>query len=227
VEHHENIKHPAYGLATRQEMCWTPVVQLDGSRPPQVGLPSNRREVPLTTTTALRPRLRASSLAALASVPLLVLGLAACSSAEDDSASGSGVKTDSQIASDALAWDVANAECLRGEGFDVPDPSADGSRPGMSADIDLDAFATASGKCDAKVQGDLGPRPVTASEKKAQQEGEAEVRKTNECLRGKGFDVTDPGAGGSGASGGLESVPDDALKACGVEGGGNSVVVER
>jgi len=222
VEHHENIKHPAYGLATRQEVCWTPVVQLDGSRPPHVGLPSNRREVPMTTT-ALRPRLRASSIAALASVPLLVLGLAACSPAKDGS--GSTVKSESQIESDALAWDVAYAQCLRGQGIDAPDPSSDGNRQALKVD-DADALERASGTCSTKVTGELGPRPVSAFEKKAQQEGRDEMRKTSECLREKGYDVSDP-TDGSYILDGLENVPDEALEACGVAGGGAAVTVEK
>ena len=185
----------------------------------------------MTIVTSSRLRLRTSSLAALASVPLLVLGLAACSPASPgaDSASGSGAKSDSQVASDALAWDVANAQCMRGEGIDVPDPSSDGTSQGLKLGdgVDMDALGRASEKCTAEVTADLGPRPVTTSEKKAQQEGAAEVRGTNECLREKGFDVSDPVAGGSGASGGLENVPDEALAACGVSGGGAGVTVER
>lgn len=184
----------------------------------------------MTTITSSRLR-TPSSLAALASVPLLVLGLAACSPASSgaDSASGSGAKSDSQVASDALAWDVANAQCMRGEGIDVPDPSSDGTSRGLNLGdgVDMDALGRASEKCAVEVTADLGPRPVTASEKKAQQEGAAEMRKTNECLREKGFDVSDPVAGGSGVSGGLENVPDEALAACGVSGGGAGVTVER
>ena len=181
------------------------------------------------TTTTLRPRFRASSLAALASVPLLVLGLAACSPASSEEDSGSGVKSDSQIASDALAWDVASAQCMRDAGFDVPDPSSDGTKqsPNFDDDTDVEAFARASDECQAKVQGDLGPRPVTAAEKGAQQEGADATRKINECLREKGFDVSDPVAGGSGVTKGLEKVPDEALEACGLAGGGGAVTVER
>ena len=183
------------------------------------------------TTATLRPRLRTSSLAALASVPLLVLGLAACSPASSgsDSASGSGVKSDSQVASDALAWDVANAQCMRDAGFDVPDPSSDGTSQGLKVGdgVDMDALGRASEKCTAEVTGDLGPRPVSSSEEKARQEGAAEVLEANECLREKGFDVSDPVPGGSGVSKGLENVPDADLKACGVATGSAGVVVER
>jgi hypothetical protein len=181
-----------------------------------------------SSPSRLRLRLRTSS---LASVPLLVLGLAACSpsSSGADSASGSGAKSDSQVAGDALAWDVANAQCMRGEGIDVPDPSSDGTSRGLKVGdgVDMDALGRASEKCTAEVTADLGPRPVTASEKEAQQESAAEARKTNECLREKGFAVSDPVAGGSGVSTGLENVPDDALEACGVSGGGAGVTVER
>lgn len=184
-----------------------------------------------TATTSLRPRLWTSSLAALASVPLLVLGLAACSpeSSEKDTGAGSEVKSDSRVASDALAWDVANAKCMRAAGFDVPDPSSDGKRQGLPVGdgVDTDALVRAADNCDAEVTDDLGPRPVTASEKKARQEGEAKVRESNDCLREKGYDVSDPAPGGSGVTKGLEDVPDEALKACGVEGGSAGVVVER
>jgi len=184
----------------------------------------------MTTSSPPRPRLRTSSLAALASVPLLVLGLAACSpgSSGSDSASGSGAKSDSQVASDALAWDVANAQCMRGEGIDVPDPSSDGTSRGLKVGdgIDMDALGRASEKCAAEVTADLGPRPVSASEKKAQEDRREETRKTTACLREKGFDVSDP-TDGSYIPEGLADVPGEALEACGMAGGSGSVTVER
>jgi len=181
-----------------------------------------------TTTTTCRPRRRTSSLAALASVPLLVLGLAACSpsSSGSGSGSGSGVKSDSQVASDALAWDVANAQCMRAAGFDVPDPSSDGTSQGLKVGDDMDALGRASEKCTAEVTDDLGPRPVSASEKKAQEDHREETRKTTACLREKGFDVSDP-TDGSYIPEGLADVPDEALQACGMAGGGGAVTVER
>ena len=178
-----------------------------------------------TTSSRPRPRPRRTSAAALAAVPLLVLGLAACSAGS----SGSAVKSDSEIAGDAVAWDVAYATCMRGEGVDVPDPSPDGTKtaPNFADDLDTEAFERANETCEAEVQRDLGPRPVSAAEKSAEQEAAAEMQETNDCLRAKGFDVSDPSAGGTGVTRGLETVPDEALRACGVDGGGNGAVVER
>jgi hypothetical protein len=170
----------------------------------------------MTTT----PRLT-STLIALAAVPLLVVGLAACSSG-DGAAGSPGVKSDSQVEDDALAWDVANASCLRSEGLDVEDPGAD---DGMRAPLtgDMDAVMAAAEKCEEKTNDDLGPRPVTSSEKKSSKEREAEMRETAKCLREKGYEVPDPAADGSADAGG-EVLPADVLEECGGAVGGSSVV---
>ena len=174
----------------------------------------------MTITARLIP-----ALFALTAVPLLVVGLAGCAGDGGGGASPQ-VKSDSQVADDALAWDVANAGCLRGEGLDVEDPSGDGGpRAALPMDGDPEVMAAAYEKCTEKTNADLGPRPQTAAEQKRGEEAEAAMRETAECLREKGYDVPDPSAGGGGYAGG-ETIPDDVAKACGGAVGG-SVTVER
>ncbi|WP_209559341.1 hypothetical protein [Frigoribacterium sp. PvP032] len=173
----------------------------------------------MTISTRLRP-----TLFALAAVPLLVVGLAGCSGGEGGASPQ--VKSDSQVADDALAWDVANAGCLRGEGLDVQDPTADGLTKGaIPMGADPEVTSAAMEKCQEETNADLGPRPQSAAEEKSNEEAEAAMRETAECLREKGYDVSDPSADGAGSSDG-ETIPDDVAKACGGAVGG-SVTVER
>ena len=165
------------------------------------------------------------ALFALAAVPFLVAGLAACTSGGDDAAPG--VKSDSQIASDAQKWDVANATCLRGEGIDMPDPSADGMQQGIPMTGDMDAMAASMDKCQKKVTEELGPRPVTAQEKKSMKEYEDSARESAKCLREKGYDVADPSQGGSGLGNGAEAVPTEVLDACGGSAGNGAATVQK
>lgn len=173
------------------------------------------------TTTSRTSR----ALFALAAVPLLVVALAACTSGDGDATPD--VKSDSQISSDAQRWNVANASCLREEGIDVPDPTADGMQKGFPADIDMDTLNAAFETCEEKVTDELGPRPVTAQEKKAQQEYEEQARESAKCLRDKGYDVADPSQGGSGLGNGAEDVPADVLEACGGTAGNGSTTVQK
>ncbi|ROP75240.1 MULTISPECIES: hypothetical protein [unclassified Frigoribacterium] len=173
------------------------------------------------TTTSRTSR----ALFALAAVPLLVVALAACTSGDGDATPD--VKSDSQVSSDAQKWDVANASCLRSEGIDMPDPSADGMKQGIPMTGDMDAMTASIDKCEKKVTDELGPRPVTAQEKKLQKEFEEQARESAKCLREKGYDVADPSEGGSGLGNGAEDVPDDVLEACGGAAGNGSVTVQK
>ena len=161
----------------------------------------------------------------LAAVPLLVVALAACTSGGGDATPD--VESDSQIASDAQKWDVANASCLREEGIDVPDPTADGMQAGIPMTGDMDAMAASMDTCQKEVTDELGPRPVTAQEKKSMKEFEEQARESAKCLRDKGYDVKDPSEGGSGLGNGAEDVPDDVLEACGGAAGNGSVTVQK
>lgn len=173
------------------------------------------------TTTSRTSR----ALFALAAAPLLVVALAACTSGDGDATPD--VKSDSQVSSDAQKWDVANASCLRSEGIDMPDPSADGMKQGIPMTGDMDAMTASIDKCEKKVTDELGPRPVTAQEKKLQKEFEEQARESAKCLREKGYDVADPSEGGSGLGNGAEDVPDDVLEACGGAAGNGSVTVQK
>ncbi|KIU03381.1 hypothetical protein [Frigoribacterium sp. MEB024] len=157
------------------------------------------------------PRTRGTLFAAL---PLLVVALAGCSTAADDPAG-----SESQIAADAQAWDLANASCLREAGVDIGDPSGDGGGMAISRGdgLDMDALLAASETCRESTTDELGERPVTASEKESQDEFDAMLRESAECVRDAGYDVTDQldGAGGTDT---MDDVPEGVLEECGAFG---------
>jgi hypothetical protein len=165
------------------------------------------------------PRTRSGLFAAL---PLLVVALAGCSATADGAPE---TKSDSQIAADAQAWDLANANCMREAGVDIGDPSDDGGGMAISRgdDMDMDALLAASEKCAKSTTDELGERPVTASEKKSQDEFEAKLRESTECIRDNGYDVPDQ-VDGSGGTDSMDDVPDDVLEECGAIGGMSTTV---
>jgi len=152
-----------------------------------------------------------------AALPLLVGALAGCSTAADDAAAET--KSESQIAADAQAWDLANANCLREAGVDIGDPSGDGGGMAISRGdgLDMDALLAASETCRESTTDELGERPVTASEKKSQDEFDARLRESAECVREAGYDVTDQldGAGGTAT---MDDVLAGVLEECGAFG---------
>jgi hypothetical protein len=166
------------------------------------------------------PRRITSTLFALAAVPALVLGLAACAPGSGDDGDPR-VKSESEIAAAAEKWNAAFDTCLASEGIDTQ-PSEDGSKPGIQMG---GAQEESMNTCTDKVSADLGPRPVTADEKKMVESWKEEGLKSAKCLRGKGYDVADPTA-----DMGIEipdGVSDEDLETCGVGMGGMSTVEER
>jgi hypothetical protein len=177
----------------------------------------------MTTIPRRIPRLT-TTLSALAAVPLLVVALAACSPAEEGG-SGPEVKSESQVADDAVAWDLAHTSCLRDEGIDIPDASADeGSRAPLTGDVDV--MMAAQEKCDASTNADLGPRPVTASEKKESAERDEKMRKSAECLRKKGYNVPDSYSEATTEADAPDLIPEKDAEECG-GAGGSMMTVER
>lgn len=165
------------------------------------------------------PRIRSALFAAL---PLLVVALAGCSTSADDAPE---TRSDSQIAADAQAWDLANASCMREAGVDIGDPSGDGGGMAISRgdDMDMDALLAASEKCRESTTDELGERPVTASEKEDQDEFEATLRESTECLRDAGYDVPDQ-LDGTGGTDSMDDVPEDVLEECGAFGSMSTTV---
>ncbi|MFJ4225447.1 hypothetical protein [Microbacterium sp. NPDC089695] len=110
------------------------------------------------------------------------------------------------------------AECLRGEGIDVPDLDDDGGVvKGESADYDTEAFEVAQQKCADEVG-----TPPAASERKQSGGGDdfAEfTRKAVECYREKGYEVVDP------APNEPLAVPSDAPEEVVAECGGQAMKI--
>jgi hypothetical protein len=151
----------------------------------------------------------------LAAVPLLVLGLAACSPSSGD---GPKVKSESEITAAVAKWDSAMDACLASAGFDS-EPEEGGTREALEmGSPKMDAMET----CTDKVAADLGPRPVTAEEKEMRESWKEQELETAQCLRGKGYDVADPAEDLSTVY--PDGISDEDLEACGM---GMSTTVER
>ncbi|WP_314102800.1 hypothetical protein [uncultured Frigoribacterium sp.] len=164
--------------------------------------------------------------ALLLALPLFAVALAGCSAGSDAGGDSSTPRSESQLAADAKAWDVANAQCLRDAGIDVGDPSeSGGTAVGVGGDFDPEAFQAAARTCREEVSAELGERPVTAAEEKAQGEYEEQLRESNACLRDEGYDAPDPKEGDGGAmisEAPDQDIPDDVLEACGAFAGSGS-----
>jgi hypothetical protein len=141
---------------------------------------------------------------------VLMLGvlLSGCGSADGDQENAG----ESTSASTFEDYQIAFSACMRENGFDVPDPSGDGSLKVPAID-DMDAFTKASEACQDK----LGPPPAPEGEPtKSDEERLAEMVAIAECFREHGVDVPDP------KQGEMISIPldapEDVLKACAPEG---------
>lgn len=143
--------------------------------------------------TASPRRKKLGGIAALLAVPMLIVGLAACSPAAGggdtptpDSGSGQQQLTNTE-------WQLKYAECMRGEGIDMPDPSANGSVAMSLDDSNMAAVQAAAEVC----QGKLGQMPAMNAEEQAAAEQEylEWIRGVAECYRENGFDMPDPKTG--------------------------------
>jgi len=145
---------------------------------------------------------------ASAALPLLVAGLAACStSAGTDATSASEESTEKQ----ARDWDAALSSCLRDAGFDLDDPDLFGDEEGQGATVDWDAVGPATDACLAEVTDERGDRPVTEAEADAQADADAEVDRVRSCLEDHGVEVEDEGEGFFTPP---EDVPQDVVTDC-------------
>lgn len=155
----------------------------------------------------------------LLALPVAALLLSGCSAtAPKGDAAGSGGGTDSTA--DIQSWSVKYAGCMQDEGIDYPDPAPDSNGMMEALNIDelggMDVFAAADETCRGKI-GD--PPPPTGPDGKPLTE--EDMRKSTleltECLREQGVDVEDPTEGS-----GLtldETIPEEAMEACGLAGG--------
>jgi hypothetical protein len=150
----------------------------------------------------------ATTLAALAAMPLMIALFTACSSG---SPAAESKKSDSPGASkftDLGEWTLAYAKCMRSEGVDMPDPGPDGSMT-SSRTVDQGAYAAASKKCTDK----LGEAPAAPGQKQqSKQEVLDEQLKIAKCFRDNGIDMPDPKDGFISAIPG--NAPQGVLKKC-------------
>ncbi|MEO7015314.1 MAG: hypothetical protein ABI130_04145 [Leifsonia sp.] len=129
-------------------------------------------------------------LAALAAVPLMIALFTACSSTAPSADTTKTDRPGSSKITDLGDWQLAYAKCMRAEGIDYPDPSADG-RQTSSNKQDQGTLSAASKKCVGK----LGDAPTAPGQKKqSQQEVLADQLKIAQCFRDNGVDTPDPTA---------------------------------
>ena len=124
---------------------------------------------------------------ALMAVAVTSLALASCGG---DGASGGG-KSDREKMEE---YAVENAECLRRQGIDVPDP-----KPGQgllmdSRDVDPQEFERAQRACEEE----LGKPPVREVSEEEQREFREAALKFARCMRAHGIDMDDPIFGANG-----------------------------
>lgn len=140
-------------------------------------------------------RARLGGLAALIAIPTLILGLSGCSAPAQNGtpAPGNTPAAGAAGAPQSMAeWQLAYAQCMRDEGVDMPDPSADGGMTLNSNNMDTDATNAAAKKCHDK----LGQPTPSADEKAAIDQANLEWgRQVAECYRENGYDMADPKAG--------------------------------
>jgi hypothetical protein len=177
--------------------------------------------------------MRRQTLAVLAVVPILALGLTACGGGGKDPVAKAAASKSSDL--DAMR---KFAQCMRQNGVDMPDPTGDGGRvqmrvsakPGANSEAKMTA---AEAKC--RHFQPNGGKPV-----KLKPEELAKMRAMAKCMREHGVDMPDPDENGRvtvrrKATGGPDMNPDSptfkaADKACrkyapgriGQQGGGGS-----
>lgn len=154
-------------------------------------------------------------LAAVLTVPLLMVSLGACSQTPtpDANLSGQSGQTGQSAETDAKQWGLDYATCMREHGIDVEDPNADGGVVATRPQDESPAAQEATAACLEK----LGPSPVgSGSSGSSGGPGAEEMREElldlAACLREQGYDVEDPEPGsGIGMPAGIT---EEALEAC-------------
>jgi hypothetical protein len=156
---------------------------------------------------------RRGRLAAVLSIPALLIMLTGCAVSSPQAGSPETPASSKLSFSD---WQLANTKCMRAQGIDMPDPSADGSSQAMSmSGTDASAIIAAQKKCQEK----LGPPPALSSKEKAADSAAAmeALIKVAQCYRASGVDVPDPKPGE-----GLKvpsDAPSDVVAKCGAGAG--------
>lgn len=148
-----------------------------------------------------------AKLAALAAIPLLLAGLAGCTSSADADAqsaaknsASSGSTGGVQAQGEYEDWYLGFAKCMREKGVDIPDTP----EPSMSISAD-DGYVEASESCIKEVGAAPGQ---DAGDDSATNDAQ---RVTAKCFRENGFDVPDPKPGQAGM---VPDAPQDVIEKC-------------
>ena len=147
---------------------------------------------------------------ALLAVPLLVIGLSACSPTEP-SATGSngtgsnGTSGSAEGADPQFEWELKFTQCLRDEGIDIADPDP---VKGVGEFTRDDAYRAASAVCE-----DTVGAPPSVGEKLTDEEYLQKALKMAACYRENGYDVADPASGMAIHLGSLD-IPADVIALC-------------
>jgi hypothetical protein len=130
--------------------------------------------------------MRRHTLAALALVPLLALGSAACGGGKDPVAKAAASRSSDLDAMRKFA------QCMRQNGVDMPDPSDDGGRVRMKVNgkADMDKMKAAQEKC--RHFQPNGGKPIKPDPQRL-----AQMRAMAKCMREHGVDMPDPNDDGS------------------------------
>ena len=125
-------------------------------------------------------------LTALVTIPLALALMTGCSAGS----AGTGDTTPSASEgtyTDLHDWHLAFAECMRGEGIDMPDPDENG-RVQATRMEDVELHEKASDTCTAKI----GDAPVDPGTEKSPEELKEQALKMAKCFRDAGYDMPDP-----------------------------------
>lgn len=155
----------------------------------------------------MTPTKKFAKIAALAAIPLLLAGLAGCTSSADGDAKGDTKSSSStggtggvQAQGEYDEWYLGFAKCMRGKGVELPDTP----EPSMSISAD-DGYVEASEAC----LNEVGAAPgQDAGDDSATNDA---MRQTAKCFREKGYDVPDPKPGQAGM---IPDAPQNVLDQC-------------
>jgi len=162
----------------------------------------------MSALTRTRSRLGVAALGFAALLTLATACTAQDAVQENSPSDSSSASSSDAPEKDFLDWQLKFAECMRGEGIDMPDPSSDGMVSVTQPD-DQEAFDAAVTLC----QDQLGAPP--AADNRSDQEILDEQLKTAKCLRDAGYEVDDPQTGE--AFGIPSEATDEDLEACGIQ----------
>ncbi len=155
-------------------------------------------------------RTRIARYAALASIPIAIGLLAACSStAAPKSENGAAPNSPAAASGSFEDYQLKLASCMREQGIDMPDPSSDGSVSLNLGSNSQDAVTAASQVCRTK----LGNPPAYSGSDPAQVQ--KEQLQYAQCLRKHGVNAPDPKPGEAYS---IPNASSEIARACSAQG---------